>query len=247
MLLTTDGLIIKELKSGEDDRLITILTRDNGLLRVYAKNARKMKNRGSSATGLLCYSRFVIFSNRDKYILNEAEPIEIFFDIRSDIEKLALAQYFCELSLSLVPEHDKSEDFLRLMLNSLYMLMQNKREALQLKAIAELRMLTLAGYMPNLVMCDKCGAYESDDMMFLPEEGIIICAKCLNSNISAYPVPPGVLQAMRHIVYSSLDKLFSFTLSKQSLILLNQASEAFLLNKTSRTYKTLDFFNAIIS
>ena len=43
MLLTTDGLIIKELKSGEDDRLITILTRDNGLIRVYAKNARKMK------------------------------------------------------------------------------------------------------------------------------------------------------------------------------------------------------------
>lgn len=247
MLLTTDGLIIKELKSGEDDRLITILTRDNGLIRVYAKNARKMKNRGSSATGLLCYSRFVIFCNRDKYILNEAEPIEIFFEIRSDIEKLALAQYFCELSLTLVPEHDKTEDYLRIILNCLYMLAQNKRPALQLKSIAELRMLTLAGYMPNLVMCANCGAYESDDMMFLPDEGIIMCAKCIKNNTIAYPVPPGVLQAMRHIVYSSIDKLFSFTLSDQSLILLNQASEAFLINKTSRSYKTLDFFNAIIS
>ena len=95
----------------------------------------------------------------DAYVIDEAEPIETFFKLSVDIEKLSLAQYFSELALTLVQEGEPSEEYLRLMLNSLNFLANGKKDIEQLKAITELRLMCIAGYMPNLIACDKCGEY----------------------------------------------------------------------------------------
>ena len=58
----------------------------------------------------------------------------MFFELRSDIEKLALAQYFAELACELSPQDEQATDYLRLMLNALYMLAHDKKPAQQLKA-----------------------------------------------------------------------------------------------------------------
>ena len=122
MQISTDGLIIMEQNIGESDRLVTVLTRQEGLVRAFVRGAKSMKNRNTSSTQLLCYSRLSIYQGRDKYIIDEAEPQEVFFELRRDIEKLSLAQYFCELALALAPVNGEAGDFLRLMLNALYFL-----------------------------------------------------------------------------------------------------------------------------
>jgi len=106
MQINTDGLIIREQSIGESDRLVTVLTREQGILRAFVRGAKAMKSRSASSTQLLCYSRLSIYEGREKYIIDEAEPIEVFFSLRTDFEKLSLAQYFCELALALAPEKD---------------------------------------------------------------------------------------------------------------------------------------------
>ena len=114
MQINTDGLIIREQSIGESDRLVTVLTREQGILRAFVRGAKAMKSRSASSTQLLCYSRLSIYEGREKYIIDEAEPIEVFFSLRTDFEKLSLAQYFCELALALAPEKMEAGDFLRL-------------------------------------------------------------------------------------------------------------------------------------
>ena len=58
-------------------------------------------------------------------------------------------------------------------------------------------------------------------------------------------LPPGVVTAMRHICLSEPGKVFSFNLSKPSLLLLGDVSERYLKNITMRKYKTLDFYKSI--
>ena len=103
MQLKTQGLIIKEQTVGESDRLVTILTRDEGVVRAFARRAKNLKDSKNAGTGLLCYSRLKLSRGRDTYNVNEAFPIEVFFDLRRDITALALAQYFCELARSVAP------------------------------------------------------------------------------------------------------------------------------------------------
>ena len=100
----TQGLVIKEQAVGESDRLVTVLTKDEGVVRAFARRAKQLKDSKNAATGLLCYSRFTLSKGKSAYNISEAFPIEVFFDLRKDITRLALAQYFCQLAVEVVPE-----------------------------------------------------------------------------------------------------------------------------------------------
>ena len=111
MHIKTDGLVIKEQNTGESDRLITILTRNNGLIRAFVRGAKNIKSKNLSSTQLLCYSNFTFYKKKESYIVDSAEPIEVFFDLRNDIEKLSLALYFAQVAGELSPQDDEAQDF----------------------------------------------------------------------------------------------------------------------------------------
>ena len=204
---TTDALVIKESIIGESDRLVTLFTRDYGIIKAFASGAGKLTSKKSSSTALLTYSTMSIAKRKDTYKIYEAQPIRVFFSIGSDIERLSISQYFCELALQMVPAELPNEEFLRLILNSLHFLGENSKDVDLIKAITEFRAAAISGYMPNLVSCSRCGKFEDDIMYFDLSEARLFCSDCNQSN--AYiPVSPTVLSAMRHIVYSELKKYF---------------------------------------
>ncbi|HBJ11406.1 MAG TPA: DNA repair protein RecO, partial [Ruminococcaceae bacterium] len=151
--ITTEALVIKEMKLGESDRLVTLFTRDYGIIRAFAAGAANVKSRRCTATSLLTYSSFTIVKKKDIYKIREAAPIRVFFRLGCDIEQLALAQYFCELSYVFVSSGVPDGEFLRLILNSLHFLTSAKRTPPLLKAVTELRAAAISGYMPDLVAC----------------------------------------------------------------------------------------------
>lgn len=250
MPLTTDALIIRENNNiGEADRFITALTREKGVVRASARGARNLKNRHASATQLLCYSRLSLIEGRDKYIIEDARPLRVFFELRQDIGRLALAQYFCELAGVLAPRDEPAEADLRLMLNALHYVAQG-RDPRQIKAVTELRMLTLAGFMPDLTACTGCGAAEGAPMWLLPGEGVLLCGTCAGQGgrplpDGAIPLDATVLAAMRHIVYAAFDRLFAFTVPETAAAALAQASERYLLHQLGRSFRTLDFYHTV--
>lgn len=247
MQFKTQGLIIKEQIIGESDRLVTVLTKDQGVIRAFARRAKKLNDSKRSATQLLCYSRLTIYQGRDKYIISEAFPIEVFFDLRKSVTKLALAQYFCEIAVELVPEGVESSDYLRVVLNCLHFLCKDTRDELTLKSTAEMRMLSYAGYMPNIVCCNECGVYESDRMYLMVNESNLLCENCFVRTDAPYRVMgKSALKAMRHILYSDFEKLYSFSVSKSAQKELAAASEAYLLSIIQRRPQTLDFYNSVL-
>ena len=246
MLLSTNGLILREQNTGEDDRIVTILTKERGVIRAFANKARRIKSKNTSATSLLSYSRLTLYYGRDKYTINEAEPIEVFFHLREDILLLSLAQYFCELCLTLAPKEEEAEEVLRLTLNTLSMLAGEKRTPAFLKAVYELRLLSMAGYMPDMTMCESCGCYEAQEMQLLLRSGRLRCAGCGPAAEPVATLPKGVLFAMRHIVYADCHKLFSFSLPEKSLLTLSDACERYLLAQLDRGFGTLQFYHGLI-
>ena len=242
MQMNTEGLVIRQTDTGESDRIVTVLTKDYGIIRAFANGAKRMKSRSQCATQLLSYSRFSIYQSKESYIVDEAQSIEVFFKLRQDIERLTLAQYFCELAGELAPEMDQAEDYLTLMLNSLHFLANGTRPQLLLKALTELRMLCLSGYMPDLTACEGCGKFEDTLMFFDKENGQLFCTECSPQGV---PVGMGVVAAMRHICYSEPVKLYAFTLPDDSLKQLSQVTESYLATHVQRKFKTLEFFNTL--
>ncbi|MDO4458990.1 MAG: DNA repair protein RecO [Clostridia bacterium] len=244
--LKTDGIVIREKTTGESDRLVTILTRSNGVIRAFARHAKNPKDNKSSGTSLLCYSDFTLSRGSKYCYVDSAKPKEVFFGLRNDIERLSLAQYFCELAAEFIPEDTDSSEFLRLMLNSLYFLAKTKKNAKLIKAITELRMISIAGYMPDLVGCRECGKYESESFYFLTLESCIYCKDCFDKQHGNWvELPYTVVHAMRHICYSDFEKIYSFNLADDALRLLAFVCEAYTVNTLGHTMNTLEFYKSI--
>lgn len=246
MQFTTEGLVLREQVTGESDRVITLLTRSNGIIRAFAKGTRNLRSRNAAATQAFCYSRFVLFKGRSAYTVDEAETIQMFYALRQDIEKLALAQYFCELALSLAPEEDEAAEFLRLFTNGLYYLENGKRPVNIIKPAVEMRALSLAGYRPDLIGCESCGTFEGDRMFFRLKQGVLLCGSCYKADgIFTLELNRSVLSALRHTVYAPFNRLFAFELPERDAEALAEGAETYLLSQLERNFKTLRFYHQI--
>ena len=242
--ISAPGLVIREQSIGESDKLITVLTAKYGLVRAFSRGAKKTKSKKLAATSLLAYGDFTFVKTKDAFSVEDALVKEVFFELREDVEKMALAQYFCELANEFCEEDFEAEEVLRLILNGIWLLKSGKKKPDFIKAVTELRLMSLSGYMPDLVGCEQCGAYETDKMYFVPESGKIYCEECAPSGFN-YRVSASVVQAMRYVTLSDFEKIFSFVLNDESQKVFRKVSEAYLLQKTQRKFNTLDFYRVL--
>lgn len=243
----TRGLILREMTLGESDRVVTVLTESEGVIRAFARRAKNLSDSKNAATGLLTYSRLDMYRGRERYIINSAVPIETFFGLRSDIVALALSQYLCQFAEELIPEAPDTGEYLRVILNCLYFLSEGARPPELIKALCELRMLSMSGFMPDIVACAACGAYESERMYFRVARGELYCQDCyLPKGTPALGLSPPALTAMRHMVLSPLEKAFALRLQGAPLRELSEAAEAYAVNVLQKRLKTLDFYRSLL-
>lgn len=202
MQVATTGLVLRQVKVGEADRILTILTPDLGVVSASARGSLRMKSALFSATGLFCYSEFTLTSGRSHYFVDTAQVKKVFHGISASIEGMALASYMAEIAAELSPAPPEADAQLRLLLNCLYMISERHYPCAQLKAIYELRALTLAGYMPDVLACAGCGKYDGESFTLtlsravcsapiVPKKRAIsriwTTARCTPCAISAWP------------------------------------------------------------
>ena len=133
-----------------------------------------------------------------------------------------------------------------LLLNCLYMLSEQKRPVRMLKVIYELRSMTLAGYMPDVLACFGCGKYDGGEFYLDPIAGNLLCAACADKARHLPNLDEGALYALRHICLAEDKKLFSFTLSDSSLKDLSRVSEQYVLAHLEHKMKSLDFLKTVL-
>ena len=244
MKFSVQALVIREMNVGENDRLLTLLTKEYGVIKAFASGVKNYKNKKSAGTTLLSFADFLLESKNDTYRVREVSPIKIFFSAGDDIKKLALSQYFCELSSFLAPVETDATEFLRLILNSLHFLSSNDKNIYLLKAITELKIAAIIGYCPELIACENCGTFENDVMFFNLEDGSLWCDKCKNGGFLKQ-ITKTELAAMRHVLFSPFDKIYNFSIPDENAIRLSKLTEEYLIGQTEYKFSTLDFFNSI--
>ena len=246
MYSTTEGLVLREVKFRESDRMLTILT-PQGVISASAKGSLRLKSKLFSACGLFCYSDFALYEGRNGvYQVNEAQVKKLFFDIRNSVEGLAVAMYLAEVVITLHPTAAEAQEMLRLFLNTLHLISQGNKNLHQICTVAELRTISLAGYMPNIVMCDGCGKYEGGNFYLDLQKGQLLCQDCALKQGKQPNLDAASLAAMRHILLSESKKIFSFSLAPQSMNRLYHLVRAQVLMVLEKPPKTLEFLNTVL-
>ena len=131
--IVTPGLVLKETRYKESDRILTILTPELGVISASAQSSLRLKNKLFSACGLFCYSEFVLLPGRNMYTIREAEVRNVFHGISSTIEGMSLAMYLAEMAAALSPTGEEAAKELRLLLNCLYIKIEHEVVSLNVK------------------------------------------------------------------------------------------------------------------
>jgi DNA repair protein RecO (recombination protein O) len=207
------GLILKETKVGEADKILTILVKDVGKLSVSAKGARRTKGVLSSGTSLFTYADFTIQTGTKHHFLLQVDIIESFYALTSELITLSYASYFAELADKTTIFDNPANQTLFLTINILKRLADKKLSPLLAAPIYELKLLQYNGFMPNIEYCINCG--KPHDNIMSPSGTLCkVCAKYAYKTIN---INDTLLYTIMYIMANEPPHLLDFSIDTQLL------------------------------
>jgi DNA repair protein RecO (recombination protein O) len=178
-----EALVVRTVDYGESDRVVTLLSREGGKLAAFARGARASKRRFGGA--LEPFTRLEA-ELRDRpgsemQVLEAVTVLQAFGAIRSDLACIACAGYACELARELVRDAEPHPGLFDLLAGYLALLDAAPARPTALRAF-ELGALRVAGLMPRLDSCARCGAALAQAgpqrLRFDPGQGGMLCERC---------------------------------------------------------------------
>jgi len=115
----TEGIIIKRKNFGEADRILTVMTRDYGKLKIKATGVRKITSRRAAHIELLNHTILHLYKGNIFATLTEAKMLDDFSEIKENFNKVGLAYHLCELVDGLCPENQENRNVFDLLQKTL--------------------------------------------------------------------------------------------------------------------------------
>ena len=264
MRKTVDGLVLRQIDSGENDRRILVLTANEGKMWISAKGAKSVRSKYAAISQQFCYANFEFYEKNGGRWLSGGSANSSFFGLNSNLEGFSLACYIAQVAEEITGEDYPAEDILRMTLNTLYAIEKKLKPYPQIKAVYELFAAHASGLAPNIEECADCGCSnfsENQSLWLDVMNGAIVCDDCLKKRENGLPIPEtdkfytknillpldaASLAALRYVASAPLQRIFSFGLTNpHSAQLFYRACEQYMLNHLERDFETLHFYNSI--
>lgn len=243
--LKTDGVVLKRTNVGDNDVILTIFTAEKGVLQATAHGVKSLKSRLAAGCALFTYSEFVLAAGKGMYRVRSCEPKECFYNLATNIERLAFATYLADLTGYSVQENTADKRLLSLLLNTFYLLANSQRELRTVKCVYELKLLNYLGFAPDLSGCVRCGDVVHVDYLSAGAGGLL-CGDCKTAQDKAKPLSEPCLIALRYILYSEDKRSFAFRTGDAVTEELENHIEALVREYINRDFYSLTYLNMVI-
>ncbi|HEY9563264.1 MAG TPA: DNA repair protein RecO, partial [Nocardioides sp.] len=178
-LYRAEAVVLRTHKLGEADRIISLLTREHGLVRAVAKGVRRTTSRWGSRLEPFTHVDLQLAEGRNLDVITQAETIDPFSSRQGmDYERYTAGTAMLETAERLIIEERQPalQQFL-LLVGGLRALTTPERRAGQVLDSYFLRSLSVAGYAPSFDACARCDA-PGPHRWFNPSAGGVLCSTC---------------------------------------------------------------------
>ncbi len=181
----TEAVVVRQSPLGEADRVVTLLSPERGQIRAVAKGVRRTSGRLTGHLELLNRVQVSLAEGRNLDIVVEAQCLDGFPALRSDLGKVAAGMYVAEMAdaFSVPQEDDHGDSDAR----EIYGLVAEALGRLEaggpadgLLACFKVRLLAVAGLAPELSVCIECGlTLEQREHAYSAAAGGMVCPDCV--------------------------------------------------------------------
>jgi DNA repair protein RecO (recombination protein O) len=198
------AVVLRHVDWGEADRILTLYTREQGMVRAIAKGARKVTSRKAGHLQPFTHITVQLAKGRDLLIVTQAETINAFLPLHDDLMKTGHAAYVVELLLRFSYEEEGANPSLFKLLVETLDRIEKEDEAWLAVRYYEMRFLDAVGFRPQLFECANCGReILAEDQFFSFTAGGVICPRCGDGIPNLPRISLETLKYLRHFQRSS--------------------------------------------
>ncbi len=209
------GIVLRRRDLGEADRIVTVLTAERGKLRLVAKGSRRTSSKLAGHLEPFSAARLLVARTRGLDIISQAETLEAFSRLRQRETAIGIAGYLAELVDALVPEDERHEAVYDLLFAA-YRLIDEGHDERMVSHIAELGLLRVLGYRPELARCIACGRDIEPTMNGFSVEGGVVCPECLRVRPDAQPISVNALKVLRLIDRGDIQRVLALRIPSET-------------------------------
>ena len=196
-LYRDEGVVLRTMRLGEADRIVTLMTAGHGKVRAVAKGVRRTKSKFGARLEPLSHVTMLCWQGRELDIVNQAEVTDTFRAVREDLGRVSKAFTVLEVVDQIAQERHANPRLYEMVVGALRSL--DAADAPLLVPAFCLKVLALEGSAPMLDACASCGS--GDDLVaFDLVEGGVLCRSCRRGR----SVSPDALTLLRAVLGGGL-------------------------------------------
>jgi DNA repair protein RecO (recombination protein O) len=200
----TEAIIVKKIKLGEADRILTLYTPDRGKIEAVAKGVRQPKSKMAGHLELLTYSQVRLARGRNLDTIIGSQTIESFMALKNDLWLTSFGLYAAELVNQFTVAHTENPSLFKLFLDTLDNLSRSVNPELTLRYF-ELHLLEIVGFRPQLQECIFCHLELKPVVnIFCASAGGILCPDCRDTHPTGFSISVDALKVLRLLQRSPL-------------------------------------------
>jgi len=201
----TEAIIIKKIKLGEADRILTLYTPEHGKIEGVAKGVRRPKSKLAGHLELLTYSNVRLARGRNLFTIIGSQTIDSFLPLKNDLWLTSYGLYAADLINQFTVSNISNPALFQLLLDTLCLLSRADNPDLTLRYF-EVHLLGLVGYRPQLQECVSCRVtLQPVTNAFCSSAGGIICPNCRYGHSGSFLISVDALKVLRLFQRSSSD------------------------------------------
>ena len=236
-----NGIVLSESNMGDFDKMLTMLTPNVGKISCVAKGARRPKSALLAGTQMFCFGEYLVYKGTQTYHINSVEPIEVFYNIRIDLDKLKYAVHINKIIQDVTHENQNCYKILQLLLNTLYVISETDKNLDMILGIFKLRLLCILGFTPQILECTNCKEKENINYFSIKDNGVK-CKICGKQDTSTIQISESTLNAIKYTVTAPPKKLYAFNIKEEALEEFKLLTKIYFNEKLEKEYKLEELF-----
>ena len=206
--ITTQAIVLHTADYRENDRMLSLLSPEQGQLDALCRGCKKPQSPLMSAAQPFAYGEYVLYQAKGRMTVTSFQLIDSFYPLREDYERLRYAACMLEILHVQALPGESSEKLFLLLARSLKRLCYLPLDPRAVTAAFLLMDAALSGWRPRLDACVHCGKPLSPEIpAFLDiDGGGLRCRDCVTADTPALPLTPEQIAWLRDVMQNGIEK-----------------------------------------